>query len=165
LDIKYGDEMLNPSTFDEMPVPLLPGDLRLDIIKMKTYRLLYSARAIRKSGIELITAIRQLDEELEAWRISIPPSFRPSMALNAESQSIPDLLQPRIIEKIMICLEYHQLIATIHEAAGRCRSWSSQRTFEMDGVSSSLELAVNTSRSTFSYLSAVVHVLTGELFW
>lgn len=165
LDFKYIDEMpdLDPSLLDDTAVPLLPGDVRLDMIKSKTYKLLYSARALRKSDAELIRDIRHLDDELEAWRLSVPPGFRPSITRRGDQPQ--PLSEPRKMEHVMIHMEYHHLVATIHEATGRCRSWTNQHSFEMGGVNSSLELAVEASRSTLFYLRAIVHNLMGEVFW
>lgn len=166
LDFKYVDDIpeFENLFLDDTAVPLLPGDVRLDIIKSKTYTLLYSARAMRKSDAEVIRDIRQLDDELEAWRLSVPPGFRPSLSLREEQQQ-PDLSELRKMERFMINVEYHHLVATIHEATGRCRSWTNRQSFEMEGVSSSLELAVEASRSTMFYLRAIVHSLMGEVFW
>ncbi|KAL2264190.1 hypothetical protein VTK26DRAFT_896 [Humicola hyalothermophila] len=165
LDSKYIDAIpdLDPSLLDDTATPLLPGDVRLDMIKSKTYTLLYSARAQRKSDAELIRDIRQLDDELEAWRLSVPPGFRPSISRReGQARSLPE---PRKMEHAMIHMEYHHLVATIHAATGRCRSWTNHQSFEMGGVSSSLALAVEASRSTMFYVKAVAHNLMGEVFW
>jgi hypothetical protein len=165
LDFKYLDEMpdLDPSLLDDTAVPLLPGDVRLDMIKSKAYTLLYSTKALRKSDAELIRDIRQLDDELEEWRLSVPPGFRPSLSLREDQ--VQPLSEPRKMERVMIHFEYHHLMTTIHEATGRCRSWTNQQSFEMGGVSSSLALAVAASRSTLFYIRAIVHNLMGEVFW
>jgi hypothetical protein len=168
LDFKYIDDRPEFEHFllDDTLVPLLPGDVRLDIIKSKAYTLLYSARAMRKSDAELIRDIRQLDDELEAWRLSVPPGFRPSLSLRDDSeQRQPELSELRRMERVMVNFEYYHLVATIHEATGRCRSWTAQQSFEMGGVSSSLALAVEASRSTLVYLRTIVRNLMGEVFW
>jgi len=164
LDFKYVDDMpeFEHLLLDDTAAPLLPGDVRLDIIKSRTYTLLYSAKAMRKSDAEVIRDIRQLDDELEAWRLSVPARFRPSLSLREELPR-PDLSEPRRMERFMIHVEYHHLVATIHEATGRCRSWTAQQS--MEGVRSSLALAVEASRSTMVYLRANVHHLMGEVFW
>ncbi|KAL2128030.1 hypothetical protein VTI74DRAFT_9829 [Chaetomium olivicolor] len=154
----------DPSLMDDASPPLLPGDARLDMIKSKTYTLLYSAKALRKSDAELIRDIRQLDDELEAWRLSVPLQFRPSLSLR-EIHLEPSLSELRKMERIMAHFQYRHLVATIHEATGRCRSWTSQQSFEMDGVSSSLALAIEASRSTLFYLRTIVDDLMGEVFW
>ncbi|KAL2161767.1 hypothetical protein VTH06DRAFT_7550 [Thermothelomyces fergusii] len=166
LDHKYSEDVPESegALLDDTAVPLFPGDLRLNIIKSKTYTLLYSARAMRKSDAELIRAIRQLDDELEAWRLSLPPGFRPSLS-QREEQPLPSLPEPRKMERLMINVEYHHLVAIIHSATGRCRSWSDRQSFEMEGVRSSLELAVEASRSTMFFTRSVVHNLMGEVFW
>ena len=166
LDFKYVDDIpeFEHLLLDDTAVPLLPGDVRLDIIKSRTYTMLYSARAIRKSDAELLRDIRHLDDELEAWRLSVPLGFRPSLALR-EEQPQPDMSEPRKMERIMIHVEYHHLVATIHAATGRCRSWPARQSFVAEGVSSSLELAVEASRSTMIYLRTIVHNLMGEVFW
>jgi len=166
LDFKYVDDRpeFEHLMLDDTLVPLLPGDVRLDIIKSKTYTLLYSARAMRKSDAELIRDIRQLDDELEAWRMSVPLGFRPSLSMR-DQLAQPELSELRKMERVMVYFEYHHLVATIHAATGRCRSWTAQQSFEMDGVSSSLALAVEASRSTLVYLRTIVHNLMGEVFW
>jgi hypothetical protein len=166
LDLKYVDDRpeLGALAMDDTAAPLLPGDIRLDFIKSKTYSLLYSARAVRKSAAELIRDIRQLDDELEAWRLSVPLGFRPLLSLR-EGQEHPELSEPRKMERLMIHVEYHHLVATVHAAAGRCRSWSAQPSFEMEGASSSLALTVEASRSTLFYIHAIVPNLMGEVFW
>jgi len=166
LDFKYVDDIpeFENLLLDDTAVPLLPGDVRLDIIKSKTYTLLYSARAMRKSDAEVIRDIRQLDDELEAWRLSVPPGFRPSLSLREEPPQ-PDLSELRRMERFMVHVEYHHLVATIHEATGRCRSWINQQGYDMEGVSSSLELAVEASRSTMYHIRTIVPNLMGEVFW
>ena len=166
LDFKYVDDHpeFEQLLLDDTLCPLLPGDLRLDIIKSKTYTMLYSAKAMRKSDAELIRDIRQLDDELEAWRLSVLPGFRPSLSMR-EEPALPELSELRKMERVMVHFEYLHLVATVHEATGRCRSWTARQSFEVDGVSSSLALAVEASRSTLIYLRTIVHNLIGEVFW
>ncbi|KAK3904194.1 hypothetical protein C8A05DRAFT_13903 [Staphylotrichum tortipilum] len=106
LDFKYVDDHpeFEQLLLDDTLCPLLPGDLRLDIIKSKTYTMLYSAKAIRKSDAELIQNIRQLDDELEAWRLSVPPGFRPSLSMR-EEPALPELSELRKMERVMVHFE------------------------------------------------------------
>ncbi|KAK4152099.1 hypothetical protein C8A00DRAFT_44791 [Chaetomidium leptoderma] len=106
VDFKYLHDIpeFEALLLDDTAVPLLPGDIRLDIIKSKTYTMLYSARAMRKSDAEVVMDIRRLDEELEAWRLSVPTGFRPSLSLR-QDQVQPDLSEPRKMERVMIHLE------------------------------------------------------------
>ncbi|KAK3402639.1 hypothetical protein B0T20DRAFT_388339 [Sordaria brevicollis] len=241
---------------DESWTPVLPGDLRLTLIKSKTGKLLYSASALRKSDAELLRDIRELDDELERWRLSMPERYRPTLSLARTSERQPSarkggscychvdqmsgrdqaqalpgpetspdtgpkklcgrclscaatcstashVLKPistyketawgdkyaavsaESVRTILINLQYHHLVATIHQATGRCRAWQSRsaarmsgcRVLEdvdnvnrpgevlMEGVSSSLALSVEASRSTLIYLRSVTRALLGEAFW
>lgn len=243
---------------DESWIPVLPGDLRLTLIKSKTCKLLYSASALRKSDAELLRDIRELDDELERWRLSVPERYRPTLSLprtssrgqesagwkggschchvdqmpgrdqgqeppgpgsthgtspkhcgrclycaatcSTASPTSPvfkqtstykergdkyDAISAESVRTILINLQYHHLVATIHQATGRCRAWQSRsaarlsgcRVLEdvdnvnrsgevlMEGVSSSLALSVEASRSTLIYLRSVTRALLGEAFW
>lgn len=212
---------------DETSVPVLPGDLRLTLIKSKTCKLLYSALALRKSDAELLRDIRELDDELERWRLSVPERYRPALSLPRTSppgglqraqgqegsqkgsgggcyfqvpgrkqeqeqeqgqgqgqkqghgygKSYDHTMSAESVRTILINLQYHHLVATIHQATGRCRAWQNRssmleentnaRTGEMlmEGVSSSLALSVEASRSTLIYLRSVTRALLGEAFW
>ncbi|KAH7632541.1 hypothetical protein B0T09DRAFT_75845 [Sordaria sp. MPI-SDFR-AT-0083] len=248
---------------DETSIPVLPGDLRLTLIKSKTCKLLYSASALRKSDAELLRDIRELDDELERWRMSVPERFRPALSLprgsnspsrgrqgserwsegNGQQQEVAYCqghghagqgdgrereqgtsykpcgrclyclgahtrstasasrqqqrptghggkfydagMSAESVRTILINLQYHHLVATIHQATGRCRAWQSRSTARMsgcrmledvenasrpgevlmEGVSSSLALSVEASRSTLIYLRSVTRALLGEAFW
>ncbi|KAH7007176.1 fungal-specific transcription factor [Ilyonectria destructans] len=146
-------------------VPSFPGDLRLSLIKSKTSRLLYSAEALRKSDASLLSDIRELDNELEQWRVSLPPKFRPSLSLCRETRleiDVKPLLSTRII---MRHVDYHYLMVMIHLASGRCSAWPNSKRGELEGVSSSLALSVEASRSTLFYLRAANHALFEGAFW
>ncbi|RBR12137.1 uncharacterized protein FIESC28_08771 [Fusarium coffeatum] len=155
--------------------PHLPGDPRLSHIKEKTSRLLYSAQAAKKTPAQLLFDIRDLDHELENWRLSIPSTFRPQLSISNESQVTVEGMQlPRSMRAITLHLEYHHLMTTIHRASGRCMQrpeadgpmdeagWAS--TVE-SGVESSIALALEASRSTLVYLKAALNGLAGEAFW
>ncbi|KAJ1323301.1 proline utilization trans-activator [Microdochium nivale] len=127
---------------------MFPGDLRLVLLKSKVFRLLYSAKAKQKSDADLLRDIRELDDELEAWRMSMDPQLRPRLSYGSGGGggtfSLPvhpmaSSLSPavggngggkrdevhKVIHRTMIMFEYHYLMATVHGATGRCRAWSS----------------------------------------
>ncbi|KAK5708531.1 hypothetical protein LTR17_020617 [Elasticomyces elasticus] len=52
-------------------------------IQSRVYKNLYSVRAARQSDGELLNTIGALDSELEAWKDSIPLSFRPEHPIQA----------------------------------------------------------------------------------
>ncbi|KAF4968318.1 hypothetical protein FSARC_4263 [Fusarium sarcochroum] len=165
------NDSLSPVAFgDEGLTPHLPGDPRLSHVKERTSRLLYSTQAAKKTHAQLLRDIRELDEELEAWRQSIPPAFRPVLSISNESQvTLVGMHLPRSMRHITLHLEYHHLMATIHRASARCMDPESEnapdRSEWVPGVESSIALALEASRSTLVYLRAAMSGLAGEAFW
>ncbi|PWY70919.1 Zn(II)2Cys6 transcription factor [Aspergillus heteromorphus CBS 117.55] len=140
--------------------PWYPVDIRLSIIKSRAYSALYSFRGLKKTDAEILKEIRELDDELEEWRLSIPLSHRPTLSF---SQETPD--PHATMHSVMLRLNYHLCMTIIHQASGRCKSWSTEQGGITDGVSSSLALSVEASRSTLLYLQAAEHVLMDGIFW
>ncbi|PKS12559.1 hypothetical protein jhhlp_000767 [Lomentospora prolificans] len=148
----------------------LPGIIGLSHIKEKALKLLYSPNAAKLSDSQILVHIRQLDDELEHWRLSIPQDFRPKLSI------APDcvLFSPRMsVEQRMCCrnlqLEYHYLVTTIHTAVRRCGATYAEGTEipdDLHGVfHSSLDLALEASRSTLSMLRNPDSGLEEEPFW
>ncbi|CAL5869887.1 uncharacterized protein PFLUO_LOCUS4119 [Penicillium psychrofluorescens] len=140
--------------------PVFPFDLRLSIIKSRAHTALYSVSSLQKSDAELLKAIRELDDELEQWRLSVPPEWRPTMSFKFEA---PD--PTASMHSVMVRLNYHLCMTIIHQASSRCKAWVNAQSGIMEGVSSSLALSVEASRSTLSYLEAAEHVLVDGIFW
>ncbi|PWY83666.1 Zn(II)2Cys6 transcription factor [Aspergillus sclerotioniger CBS 115572] len=145
----------------EMPEdPVYPVDIRLSIIKSRAYSALYSFKGLKKTDAEILKEIRELDDELEKWRLSVPLQWRPTLSF---SQETPD---PNAnMHSVILRLNYHLCMTIIHQASGRCRSWSKEQGGIMHGVNSSLALSVEASRSTLLYLQASEHVLIDGIFW
>ncbi|KAF4973176.1 hypothetical protein FZEAL_9393 [Fusarium zealandicum] len=165
------DNLAAPSLSNERLTPHLPGDPRLSHLKDKTSRRLYSAQAANKSDAELLRDIRELDEELEAWRLSIPPDFRPVLSISEKSNiTLAGMNLPRSMRHITLHLEYHHLMTVIHRASGRFSSLTSENSSDDDrawkgGIQSSIALSLEASRSTLVYLRAAINGLAGEAFW
>ncbi|KFY80980.1 hypothetical protein V499_00222 [Pseudogymnoascus sp. VKM F-103] len=158
LDRLYANQYSNSSSRD---IPLFPGDLRLTMIKSRAYNSLYSARALQKSDAELLRDIRELDNDLERWRISLPLGFRPTISFSHDTPADSEMDMQVVVSR----LAYHHCVAIIHEASGRCKAWADGQSSVMEGVSSSLELAVEASRSSILYLHTAQHVLEDDCFW
>lgn len=104
--------------------PLLPGDLNLSHLKAKTWRLLYSPEARDKSGAAVLQDIRELDRDLETWRLSIPAQPRPSFLIFDKTRiCAPEIDLPSSLRHhtSTLHLEYHHLFILIHQASARCR--------------------------------------------
>ncbi|KAG6989283.1 putative transcriptional regulatory protein [Fusarium oxysporum f. sp. conglutinans] len=140
----------------------LPGDLTLTLIKSKTCKVLYSTAALRKSDAELLRDIRELDEELERWRCSVPLPYRPALAFSDDTpaHNVIDMDRHPLTRKSIIHFEYHYLSAAIHRASGRCSVWAGG-----EGVSSSVVITVQASRSTLIYLRAAAAGISETAFW
>ncbi|KAK9485650.1 hypothetical protein V1527DRAFT_466489 [Lipomyces starkeyi] len=141
--------------------PLFPGDLRLTMIKSRAYTALYSARALQKSDAELLKDIRELDDDLEKWRTSLPQKFRPTISFSHETRTDNEMN----MQSVTLRLAYHHCVAAIHQAGSRCRAWVGGQSKVMDGISSSQALSVEASRSSLFYLLTAQHVLADESFW
>lgn len=162
----------SPSPLNGTEAPWLPGDLRLVIIKSKTYRMLYSADALRKPDAELVRDIRELDEEVERWRLSVPAHTRPQLFYaQAQTLSHDNMPRPRLVRRTILHFEYHYLLATIHRAVSRCRTWGAGGDAggggedEIKGLGSSLSLSVEASRATIFYLRLAINTLFEDAFW
>ncbi|KAL7946733.1 fungal-specific transcription factor domain-containing protein [Trichoderma barbatum] len=146
--------------------PFLPGDLRLSLLKSKVVSALYSAGSLRKSDAELLRTIRELDEDLENWRASIPPQYAPALSIRKHVKLADDLNINTSMLHIELHLDYHYLLNIIHCASGRCVvDWSESGKEMIFGLQSSLDISVEASRSTLIYLSAAAPRLAGEAFW
>lgn len=156
--------MQQKSIADDMATPCLIGDLRLSIIKSKAIRTLYSVAASHKTDAELIRSIRELDEDLENWRVSVPEAFTPALSIRKDVAHADALREgSRSMLHIELHLDYLHLMNTIHWASGRCLvSSDAGMSF---GVKSSLDLTTEASRSIIIYLSSAAHRLVGEAFW
>ncbi|EHK48681.1 hypothetical protein TRIATDRAFT_214873 [Trichoderma atroviride IMI 206040] len=146
--------------------PFLPNDLRLSILKSKAVRALYSVGSLRKSDAELLHTIRELDEELENWRMSIPAEYAPSLSIRKDVKLAKDISQLTSMLHIELHLDYHYLLNIIHCASGRCvADWNESGQEMIFGLESSLDISVEASRSTLIYLSEAAPRLAGEAFW
>lgn len=147
-------------------VARLPGDLRLSIIKSKAYEKLYSPHALNNSDAEILRDIRELDDLLENWRLSLPVESRPTLSFSEDTKVAPDVVDLRTlnISPFMVRLEYHHCVTTIHQASSRCKNWSDNRTIDA-ALDSSMELALESSRSLLSYLNSMETMFIPNLFW
>ncbi|KAH8895489.1 hypothetical protein GQ53DRAFT_744098 [Thozetella sp. PMI_491] len=147
-------------------LPHFPTDLALSILKSKAYRALFSAEALKKSNAELLRDIRELDDELESWRLSIPVRFRPTLSVSHNRSSAEFTDKSESMQKVTLQLDYHYVLTAIHRVVGRHYVWHplDQRD-RASGIKSSLDLSVEAGRSTLFYLRAAVSGLARNAFW
>ncbi|GAB1204999.1 hypothetical protein APSETT445_003665 [Aspergillus pseudonomiae] len=121
--------------------PFFTPFARMAIIQSQIYRRLYYVVARNKTDSELLSTIRDLDQLLEDWKLSIPMDARPSLTHRPTGgEDIPSAV---------FQLQYHYCMATIHQASGRCISW----TQDTRGPGSSLAMSVEASRSLLNIVS------------
>ncbi|KID82904.1 Transcription factor, fungi [Metarhizium guizhouense ARSEF 977] len=162
----YAQSRFLPRQPGQIPNPWLPSDLRLSILKSKAVQSLYSHASLRKSDAELLKTIRELDEELETWRTSIPEAFSPNLSVKNDTRLEGVTSMSTNMLLIELHLDYHFLLNTIHCASSRCLTRGSSDPQQISfGVQSSFDLSVEASRSTIIYLSMSASRLAGEAFW
>ncbi|KAG5983902.1 hypothetical protein E4U55_006814 [Claviceps digitariae] len=144
----------------------LPGDLRLSMVKSKALQTLYSCTSLRMSDAELLKTIRELDEDLESWRTSVPEAFSPSLSIRKDVKLAQDASFSQNILLIELHMDYHYLLNIIHSASGRCKYHDGNPAQSSTvGVQSSFEISVEASRSTLIFLSKTASGVAGEAFW
>ncbi|RWA08280.1 hypothetical protein EKO27_g6832 [Xylaria grammica] len=145
------------------------GNLGLCRLKEKIHRLLFSSHAFNLSDGELILRIRQLDEDLESWRLSIPLELRPKLSI-PPMQAIPaqGSYTTLDIRGAHLQLEYHHLVIAIHTTVRRCGADNPDNKDLPDDlhsvIHSSCDLSLEASRSTISFLKSSPTVLSEQEF-
>ncbi|CAG8255317.1 unnamed protein product [Penicillium salamii] len=142
--------------------PIFPCDLRLSKIKSRTFDALYSRRAFQKSDVDLLRSIRELDEELECWRMSLPENLRPQLSF------APGHTKPKNTYRVFAHMNYYCCVNLIHLAGGRCSAWRSGSTTvreTLDGIQLSLTLSVEASRSLLLFLDDSEARISAASFW
>lgn len=144
-------------------LPILADPLLIKL-KSRICRSLYSFSSQSKSDTDLLIIVRELDDELEQWRESLPPAYRPLMKV------VPGSINPhngkmRTMHRYMIQFEYLHLLSAIHRASNRCSTWSTAAKSELQGISSSIDISVRASRSTLFLLQEAKDTLVAEAFW
>lgn len=171
---KLGDRGWTPDIKYPPPppsCPIFPTDIRLCIIEGRAFSEMYSFQAQRKSAAELLKDIRVLDDELERWRVSIPSDLRPPLSFPGKGKSVNgngSQPVPNHVGSLIMHLAFYLCVTVIHLASSRCREWAKSKGFcsmTQAGISSSLALSVEASRSTLRCLQASENVCMEGKFW
>jgi hypothetical protein len=152
----------SPGADADIRGPIFPVDLRLSMIKARAFTALYSYNGLRKSDAELIRSIRELDEELECWRTSLPPHLRPQLSF------MPKHEKPKNTFLILTHMSYYSCVNLIHLASSRCNAWRSPSPDGgalIHGLQSSLTVSVEASRSLLLFLRDSEFRVSAGSFW
>ena len=139
------------------PTLMFPTDLKISQIKSRTYDLLYSLPASRKSNLQLVMDIKQLSDSLEACRLAIPESERPHL--------LPRYARNVSIRTLISQLDYLHCVTVIHRASNRCGGDTMDYHRTTSANASSVSLAVEASRSSLRYLKSTYHNINEGSFW
>lgn len=152
---------LSDSTFNDTTdnSAFHPADIRLSILKARIYRGLYSAKALRNSNADILKSVRELDQELDAWKSELPVTYQPE---RSEIREVPRIVRENI-RLLLLHLEYYQALTMIHRASTRCSAWSEHAGEK--AIQSSVDLCLEASRTTIHYLEASRHFPRAESFW
>lgn len=145
----------------------LMGEPKLSLVKESVYRLLYSAHALRvTSDGDILQRIRQLDDELEQWRLTLPPSICPKLIANLSQDDDPT---NRLVY-IKLQLDYYYLLISIHAAVRRTGA-AHTRTDEEElpadlhsVVHSSYDISLEAGRNMLLFFKTVIEELEDGAF-
>lgn len=141
--------------------PLFPSGLRLLKIKSRVYNTFYQPGSLGKSQTEILISIRELDNDLEKWRLSLPPNHRPTLLISQQLSTDSPIVGMHLV---IVRMDYHHCMSIIHQASGRCKA-TGNNSNTPEGVRSSFALAVETSRSSLLSLQGSLHLLPNGTFW
>ncbi|KAF5674149.1 hypothetical protein FCIRC_7844 [Fusarium circinatum] len=150
----------------------LPRDTNLARIKENASNILCSPRAFKYTEGELLAHVRQLDDELEEWRLSISASYRPRLSISSDLVfGLPASLSERDRMKqrtyfINLQLDYLFTIINIHTLVRKCGDLEENLPDDLHSVvHSSADLSIEASRSIFRILDQIVELWEEDALW
>ncbi|KAF4415147.1 hypothetical protein FACUT_13645 [Fusarium acutatum] len=155
-----------------VPVACLPRDANLARIKENASNILCSPRAFKYTEGELLANVRQLDDELEEWRLSVSASYRPRLSISSDLvYGLPASLNKRDRVKehsyfINLQLDYLFTIINIHTLVRKCGDLEENLPDDLHSVvHSSADLSIEASRSIFRILDQIVELWEEDALW
>ncbi|KAM3453089.1 hypothetical protein MY3296_004016 [Beauveria thailandica] len=140
-----------------------PSDPKLNLVKERTCRLLYSPKAAKSSDGEVLQYIRQLDYELEQWRLSVPRLIRPRLSIPPDfGPLIGEATRRQKKQLINLQLDYHYTLIAIHAMVRKCGAANEETELPEDlhsVVHSSVDISLEAGRSTLNFLGLSLKLL------
>ncbi|KAM0433194.1 hypothetical protein ACHAQK_009373 [Fusarium lateritium] len=143
-------------------------DTNLAKIKENAIHLLCSPRAFRYTEGELLAQVRQLDDELEEWRLAVDPRYRPRLSIISDlSFSLPSTTSVKDRTYLInLQLDYLFTIINIHTLVRKCGDLEKNLPDDLHSVvHSSADLSIEASRSIFRILDTVVDFWKEDSLW
>ncbi|KAJ6109459.1 hypothetical protein N7486_001694 [Penicillium sp. IBT 16267x] len=146
--------------------PSLPADPHLSHLKEAVFLQLYSARAMKETDNQILLHIRELDDQIECWRSSIPLNFRPTLSVSQTTPPKPsEEGVPYLIRCMSLQLDYHHLMTIVHSTVRKCTVELSDGVRDLHGVvHSSFDISLEASRSTFWCLRVLIDLIAEDAF-
>ncbi|KAJ5232839.1 hypothetical protein N7468_005795, partial [Penicillium chermesinum] len=140
-------------------LPRFLGDIHLSKLKERIFKLLFSAQALNEHDGQILTNIRQLDEEAEIWRASIPEPLRPALFVLPDTNSrAANQVSPTMLHRISLQLQHQHLMIIIHTMVRRCTLDASDGIRGLHDVAhSSFDISLEAGRSTLWCLRYLIH--------
>ena len=88
--------------------------VQLATLQSRIYTELYSARAHKRSALERLRSVGQLDKELQEWRIAVPVEIRPDEFIRCSQEQFPPVF--------LMHFEFFNCVSTIHRVSIHHRS-------------------------------------------
>jgi hypothetical protein len=138
LSIRFGRPPLLPSSYCDLTLPEgldriydsqsldreafvhFPQDLELTQIKERLCLFLCSLENPNLADGTILFHLRQLDIDLETWRLNIPVDFRPKLSLSADQPIQTKMSYLQRWRHRYLQLEYNYMTIIIHTAVRRC---------------------------------------------
>jgi hypothetical protein len=144
-------------------------DPDLGSLKERIFHQLFSPHTYAIPDSHLLLRIRRLDSDLENWRLSIPIHIRPRLSIVGK-YIFPEkeCELSRSIRHIYLQLEYHYLLTIVHTTVRRCRGDGTEASDIPEDlhtvIHSSIDLSLEASRSTLSFIGNFISILPNETF-
>lgn len=152
---KQGSPHANGQLFEGS---IFPVDIRLSVFKSKAYAALFSEQGRKKPVLDLLRDIRELDEELEEWRASLPSEWKITVLFHpprvSEISENPGLL--------ILRLHYHNCMTIIHRVSDRFKGVMPLCRQLQGCIHSSFMLSLEASRSIFLYIQMVGRMIPAD---
>ncbi|KID97348.1 Transcription factor, fungi, partial [Metarhizium majus ARSEF 297] len=160
------DEVIDSSVACKL-LAFATGDRRLGLLKAKVFRVLYSPTALHITDSELLTRIRQLDDELENWRVNTCPVLRPKLGIARNSSGYGSA--QTCLRAAHLQLEYNYLLTMVHSVVRRfgvAHDPDSGLPEDIHQVMhSSIDLALGAARNTIHAISEPASVLKDKTWY
>ena len=93
--------------------------VQLALLKGRIYTELYSTKAQKRSAMERLRSVGQLDKDLQDWRMTVPMEIRPDELIQCSHEQFPPVF--------LMHFEFFNCVSTIHRVSVHHRGpWTNE---------------------------------------